>query len=191
MNKMAKLILLATLVTLLVTVFPASAGKVTTIDFENLPQGEIVGTHYPGVSFSDPARIDTFTGYFPDYPPHSGGKYLDPFNYIPCTVSFTEPVSRVGFWHTSAYTPYIEAYGSDGKLIKKVEGTVNLGTSNYLEVTGQHIAYVVIYCGIVDDFQYETEDTQSTPDTSIPEFPNIALPVAAMLGLIFVFQRKK
>ena len=29
------------------------------------------------------------------------------------------------------------------------------------------------------------------PDTQIPEFPSIALPVAAIIGLIFISQRRK
>jgi len=34
-------------------------------------------------------------------------------------------------------------------------------------------------------------DACDTPNTGVPEFPTVALPVIAVIGMIFLFQRKK
>lgn len=180
----ARLILLTIFIILLVTVFPAAAGTVTTINFEDLGQGVTIGTSYPGLSFSESAWISTYPEY-PEYPPHSGNKKVDFYMGNPCTITFSTPVSKVGLWYTSSDTASIEAYDSNGNLINRVEGPANLWTTGHLELSGQHIAYVTINSGTIDDLEYETEDI------SIPEFPSVVLPIAAILGLMFVFGRKK
>jgi hypothetical protein len=113
---------------------------------------------------------------------------VDLFNYYPCTISFATPVSKVGLWYTSAYTASIEAYDDKGNLIKRVEGPNDLGTTEHLEVSGQNIKSITINCGTFDDLEYETQDTSST---SVPEFPTIILPVAAIIGLVVIFGRRK
>jgi len=42
-----------------------------------------------------------------------------------------------------------------------------------------------------DDFTIGTIDQVKPPTTNVPEFPTVAIPVAAVLGLIFVFGRRK
>lgn len=186
-----RLILLTIFIILLVTVFPAAAGTVTTINFEDLEQGVYVRTSYPGLSFSESAWISTYPEY-PAFPAHSGNKKVDFYMGNPCTITFSKPVSKVGLWYTSDGPTSIEAYDSAGKFINRVDGDSNLWTTTHLEVTGQHIASVFIRSGTIDDLEYETEDDTNTPPiTGIPEFPSVALPVVAILGLMFIFQRKK
>lgn len=65
-----------------------------------------------------------------------------------------------------------------------------------LEVSSSKpIAYVIFHnhgnmIGF-DDFEYETYQDCTNGDCSIPEFPTVALPVIAVIGLVFLFQRRK
>jgi len=176
----------------LITVFPVSAGTVTQIDFENLVYGNYVTTQYTsqGATFTGNALVLDTAHCDPGYPPHSGTKLVDIVDGS-IRVDFTNPVSRVGVWYTTGQTDaFLEAYDSQGNLLQRAEGIYNYGFSNYLEVSGSNIAYVIIHdtgdwFGI-DDLSYETPSS-----TSIPEFPSVATPVAAILGLIVIFGRRK
>lgn len=186
-----KLVLLTFFVILLVTVFPAAAGTVTTIDFEGLSDREILTTQYQsqGVTFSGNPMILKAPNYnVGGYPPHSGVDVVDVFNG-PCRIDFVTPVSNVGIYYTAAFSAYLEAYDSNGVLIGSDVGGYNYGSVGHLQVSGSNIAYVIIHDSndylIFDDLTFETSDT------SIPEYPSIVLPIAAILGIMFIFQRRK
>jgi len=52
------------------------------------------------------------------------------------------------------------------------------------------VTVTTYYSGGSDQQVYSVYSGESV-DVSVPEFPTVALPVAAMLGLVFVFGRKK
>jgi len=86
----------------MVMVIPASAATVT-IDFEDLVHDEIIGSHYPGLTFSSNARIMNHSllseSQADIYTPHSGtNMFCDSSNI---RINFTSPVSRVRIWYTS------------------------------------------------------------------------------------------
>jgi len=58
----------------------------------------------------------------------------------------------------------------------------------FVKVTFGNTAAGVDYFGF-DDFTIGTKEQVQDPE--IPEFPTVALPVAAILGLVFIFGRKK
>ena len=69
--------------------------------------------------------------------------------------------------------------GYDDEVLVKI--TNDIGASN-----GQHIVGVIL-----DGATNPTDISTIVVTTSIPEFPTIALPIAAILGLAFIFQRRK
>lgn len=185
-----KLVLLTIFVILLVTVFPAAAGTVTTINFDNLADRELVTIQYSGLTFLGPNMILKYPNYnYDGYPAHSGENVLD-VSGGSIRIDFTTPVSRVGTWYSTAYSgAFLEAYDSEGALIKSTSGGPSYTYSSYIELSGSNIAYVIIHDSggwfTIDDLTYET------PDTSIPEYPSIVLPIAAIMGLMFIFQRRR
>ncbi|AKB29101.1 hypothetical protein MSSIT_2382 [Methanosarcina siciliae T4/M] len=194
--------LLLTVFIVLLVVFPAAAGTVTTIDFEDLSEGDGIedfGTHYSGVTFSggNDIGIAVVPKYnYGDYPPHSGTHvvafHFGGESYVPTELraSFDQPVKRAGLWYTCVSNVTLEAYDESGLKIDSVNGTSNLHKTTYLEVQGSNIAYIIFHDSsnylTCDDLTYETED-----DVNIPEFPSIVLPIGAIMGLMFVFQRRK
>jgi len=211
MNKISPInILLTVFIISLVTAMPAAAGTVTVCDFEDqsLNNGDPISafaTLYPGVTFSGGPDIGVCVKDVPDpigwnywsFPPHSGNKALA-FHFFgngdaQITATFTQPVSRVKLWYTSTGPVTLNVYDKSNNLIAtKTEAGGNTGTSSPIEVSGENIAYAVFhdtdYQLVMDDFEFESDPTN---DPSIPEFPSIVLPIAAIMGLMFVFQRRK
>jgi len=46
------------------------------------------------------------------------------------------------------------------------------------------------YYTLLDDIETTEKMAQNDPSTNIPEFPTVALPVAAVIGMIFLFRKK-
>ena len=166
----------------------ASAATTVLINFEDLNHYDYIGTHYPGLTFSSEAQILQKPHYhWEQYPPHSGINVF--FNRNMNTrINFDSPVSRVGIWYSSPYGGNIDAYDSSGTLIYSASGGANYGSNDYLEVSGSNIAYVILHDGAnyitYDDLEYDTSD-------EIPEFPTVAIPLLAIIGLMFLISRRK
>lgn len=193
----ARFILLTIFIISLVAIFPAAA-KTVVIDFEQTTDGtkllddEILTNQYPGLTFSG----DTGDGYLRVYSKNSH-PYFTPSsgdNGIICPwtsdarIDFAVPVSRVKLTHLGVYNPILKAYDSSGNLIDTV-----FFNSRQAQIVGSNIKYITLSIGhggdciIFDDLEYDTPDIQ----TGIPEYPNIVLPIAAIIGLMFIFQRRK
>jgi hypothetical protein len=105
------------------------------------------------------------------------GTYLDSFDY----------------YYDSIYNTYHSGYGF---TITETAGTIT-GTATVsnaiINDTGTHYLGIVIgsgdWQGIVTGGIYIT--AVEKPAASIPEFPTVAAPVAAILGLVVIFGRKK
>lgn len=198
--KIKTICLLAVL--MLTMVGSASAAGTVVIDFEDLPDtytytDEIT---YPGVTISSAkdGMIIVKSDYYisGSYPPHSPETAIICKTDEGCKFDFDQPVTRVGLWYTSGlYDAYLEAYDSEGNMIDSVVGPNNYGYNGYMEVSGSNIDYVVFHDHgnymVFDDLEYDC-DGQDAPvdDPSIPEFPTVALPIMAILGLAFIFQRR-
>ena len=65
----------------------------------------------------------------------------------------------------------------------------NSNENDAQQVNKQYMVY--FYADTVPILQSHTGVVTSIVDTEIPEFPTIALPVAAILGLAFIFQRRR
>lgn len=186
------LIAIATAFFMLVA-FSATASAITTvtIDFEDLDNYDYIGTHYPGVTFSPEARILSKGGnlnyYY--YPPHSGLNVFYNRDNANTRIKFDHYVSRVCVWYTSPYEGNIDAYDGEGTLIASTHGGPNLQSTDYLEVRGSNIAYVIVHDRgnfiAYDDLEYDTADVHA------PEFASIAIPAVAVLGLFLFFNHRK
>ncbi|WP_406662404.1 PEF-CTERM sorting domain-containing protein [Methanolobus sp. ZRKC3] len=179
--------LICLLVVLMLAMVGSASAETVKINFNDLGASVYVGTHYPGLTFSgDALTIPTI--FFPAPSPpifvasETGSMRID----------FDMPVSRVGFMYaTFDSICYLEAYDSSDNLLDSVSAP-GLGPYfwNPIEVSSSTpIAYVIYHDTeariALDDLEYDTECNE------IPEFPTIALPVAAILGLAFFFQRRK
>jgi hypothetical protein len=207
MKKMSpKFILLTTLLITLVTVFPAAAGTVTICNFDdqvlnNYDPVSAFAHLYSGVTFSGDTAVCVAVGpdgyNYDGFPPHSGYNVIafhgpGAYGEGKLIATFTQPASKVGVWYVSMHEVYLDAYDKDGNLIKTETSPASSygGPEVYFEVTAPQIASVAFHdqdgTMVMDDFTFETAD-----DVNVPEFPSIAIPVAAVLGLILVFGRRK
>lgn len=193
------MLLLTIFILSLVTVFPAAAQSVTTINFDNIPsQTDLNPNQYQsqGVTFVGNSNY-VFDSQPPFYPSHSGPNQLSTYsNEI--RVNFASPVSDVGFYYTSYLQPLIfTAYDSNGVQIEQKTGVQSYQiynmpalTNSYLVINKPSISYITIDGNpncyfMIDDLSF------TSGSGSIPEFPSIALPVAAILGLMVIFGRRK
>ncbi|MDI6891385.1 MAG: CehA/McbA family metallohydrolase [Actinomycetota bacterium] len=91
------------------------------VTFEDLVEGQFVGTHYPGLIFSPEWRCaDHATGWYntAGYPPHSGTKQVwTGLDSNSGTIIFDEPVKYVEAWFSAAYGVMMEGYDSSGNLV--------------------------------------------------------------------------
>lgn len=150
---------------------------------------------------------------YADYPEHwvTGGFLPMPTTYnqnelVTLTVQFTPAngdmhpiVGHVRFttiyypdWEP--YMPYpVNSFGDIGD-VPLVDGKASITTS--FSESGQKIIATGFYC---DDGYYIDEDIPDVwreeriyiNSTSIPEFQTVALPIVAMLGIMFLIGRKK
>ncbi|WP_292465988.1 PEF-CTERM sorting domain-containing protein [Methanolobus sp.] len=84
-------------------------------------------------------------------------------------------------WADVGLTQDINAQKIRSLKITDLENTVHTIKIKNINVANCHNGHVTIY-----KYGYNCPET-----TEIPEFPTIALPVAAILGLAFIFQRKQ
>lgn len=137
----------------------------TVIDFEDLVEGQFVGTHYPGLIFSSEWRCgDTATGKYNDsaYPPHSPTKALwTGLTHNAGTIWFDTPVRFVEGWFSALHGVFIDAYDTNGNLLKWGY-TQAYGSSAPIQISvplsSNPIKYVVVHDSadywIMDDFAY-------------------------------------
>ena len=108
-------------------------------------------------------------------------------------ADFDSPVSNVGIYYTSAGSNTIlQAYNSNGAQIGQAIGVPNYGSTAPLVINQQNIKYIIIsgFSGSFGGFSID-DLSFTTPSTNIPEFPSVVVPVAGVIGLLFVFGRKK
>ena len=168
------------LVITLIVIMPASATK-TVINFDDLDGDESLTDQYPGVVFTD-AVIKTLFEYHSKWNIASSGPGS-------MKIVFDNPVSRVKLWYGNSQDAWLEAYDIDDNFLSDVIAPQNVGSFYVDSVEILHssndIKYVIYDSGAgMDDLEYETTE-------SIPEFPTVALPVIAVIGLMFLFQRRK
>ncbi len=183
---------------------PAAAVE-QTINFEELPlQTEILDTYSSqGVTFSEWVFIE------PDLTGEYAGdqvawNHLNPDDHI-TTISFSPEVTRVKLDFKGIYEGQMRAYDAQGNLVdldelsnpnpifppggwELREHSLEVSVSDqpyisYVEVTGTTRFGVPVNTIVYDDLVYEQVEH------NIPEFPTLALPMLAILGLVLFFRK--
>jgi hypothetical protein len=141
-----------------------------------------LGTRQVDLAENDPVTVSLSATASPYYkmvltlPDGVSGYILpDSGSPIPTFASLTGPTSGYQFFEITDAQANIYHTGKlylSGSKEGEVSVSVYEGTSTEPSATWTLRAY-------------------STVDTKIPEFPTVALPVAAILGLVFIFGRKK
>jgi hypothetical protein len=110
---------------------------------------------------------------------------------------------------THDYFGFGRIHGTDTIALSPAR-TIETGTVNYNTITGSDSSLILMHildpieCAKGDNADDEEEidgepnnnpqtcwRRPGTPPPGIPEFPTVALPIAAVLGLVFFFQQKK
>ena len=107
-------------------------------------------------------------------------------------------------WNVNELTAHTSTGAVDGQLVITLPSTAFVpDNTDYVDSRAITLAlhpdtphgasfYFEIQAGgnVVDGITLESADASRTT-VSVPEFPTIALPIAAILGLAFIFQRRK
>jgi len=198
-----------TISTLMATLFllsvlaVASPGlaHIVTIDFEDLHDKDVVGTHYPGLTFSGndvvcANRAENPLGYnWAGWPPHSGdGIIWDSVwpNPGSIRIDFDFCVTMVGAWFmTDGVTVYLYAYDALDTLLASTSVYSGSGTGKYAELQANNIKYVIFQDAqnkwIMDDLSYEQCPTEA------PLFSDVLaiLPLGIVAGTVVIRRRRK
>ena len=136
------------------------------LTFEDLLEGQYLGTHYPGLTFSSAWKCaDHATGKYntSSYPPRSGTKAVwtglsETFG----TIWFSSPVRFLEGWFSTGYGVTMEAYDSNGNLVASGSLGQVSGYKARIRLTVPPsvgpISYVVVHDSAnywdMDDFAY-------------------------------------
>lgn len=184
--KTSLLSIIMLLVSVAIMAMPASAEEVTiTFDEGRLEAGDPIGSTYSdlGVTFVGAKVVDT--------------KILGTdLGFTPtgvCTINFSPYVTSVTVeFKDDAAKGYMNGLLVNGQQVSDSDFSLLWGekTLQIKSNTQNPIKSVQLY-----GKEYTCLCTKIQFDNlsynQIPEFPTVALPVAAVLGLIFVFQRRK
>lgn len=125
----------------------------------------------------------TVTGY-----EHNGTYYAVATGPVTVNEGVNQQVDGFGRFNTELLIPTNVAERTTGPIV------IYLSAGSYFEANdnGKYIAVHVISLGTGGVSTYVTNgECGGGQQQEIPEFPTIALPVAAILGLAFFFQRRK
>lgn len=181
------------------------------ITFEYGYDGQLIGT-VTGVQFTNTDGYDwvigdfateAYNGKYPDGAYTSDGDkwaWLG-VNQASGRIDFTEgTASYVSLLTSTVSGLAMEAYDEDDNLLDRAPASgvtssnINTGLMTKLTVNDANgnIAYVIVYDDgnyfLIDDI---CTDAPGVGDIDIPEFPTVALPIVAILGLMFIIQRRK
>ncbi|MDI3485531.1 MAG: hypothetical protein PWQ51_969 [Methanolobus sp.] len=154
------------------------------ITFEDTTCGETIGTQYNGVTF-EPAMSGSA----------SNGNKVAEFTET-TTISFFPEVSCVSFKHSSYAGTQATAYDNQGNVVDTASGgnlfipeIIELASNgdsciSYITITYQETGYAEF--AWIDNLKFCTCQREE-----IPEFPTIAIPMLAIIGLALVMQRRR
>lgn len=178
------LFLILMLISAAIMVMPASAAEVTiTFDERNLKVGDTLANQYvdEGVTFTGARVVDTDP---------SGGKDLgfSPTNGV-VAINFNPVVKSVSIDFKYAVIGVMDAVLVNGEtlhdyqpnaIITEKSLQIDAPANDPIKKVEVHSLFNINAIAF-DDLTYD----------QIPEFPTVALPVAAVLGILFIIQRKK
>ena len=174
----------------------AEAQAPIVIDFDDLTDGQPVGTHYPGLTFS-PEWLGIDCNVYhqcSEYPPHSSPMMIYSPGYYAPRIDFDFPISQVGGWFaTDGTTVYLEGYDYSDTLV--ASGSVSSGWNNnaYLSISDPQcsIKYVIIYDAVsywaMDDFEYTPCPQRGVPTLS--QWGMIGM--AILLGAVLIWSVRR
>ncbi len=179
----------------------AASPQHVVIDFSDLSDKQLVGTHYAGLQFSQEWRgADCTAGWYDclGWPPHSPPKFAWTWGSSSGRIDFLDaPVSQVGAWFcTSSHTVYLEAYDAADNLLTSGFVSSGFGYNAYLSVTDPQcrIRYVVIHdMGSgwwLDDFDYTLCASRPPPIPSVSQWGAIGMGTVMAGMLVWKMRRR-
>lgn len=180
--KTSLLSIIMLLVSVAIMIVPASAEEVA-IDFDGdgLRAGQSIGNVYAdlGVTFVGAKVVSTGNGNLGFSPVGDA-----------CTINFSPHVTSVSIDFENALAGEMNGVLVNGKKISDFNWFCQ-GKTLHIESTAQNPITNVRLDGLDFPCLGIKIKFDNLTYNQIPEFPTVALPVAAVLGLMFVFQRKK
>lgn len=171
--------------------FFATSSSATLIDFESLPDLEVVSGQYisDGVTFNNAISLTAgFSLNEFDFPPSSGLVAIGD-DFAPLEISFTNAASNISGYFTYASQLTFSAYDVIGDLIGDFVNTGfdNLGSSEFISLSFADVSTLIIageWDGsfIMDDLNFEA---------SVSSVPEPSTLVLLSLGLVGFVLRKK
>jgi hypothetical protein len=154
---MKKILAIVLALALALTLSGVALAVSTVIDFDDLTEGQFVGTHYSGLTFSPEWRAAEYdNGY---------NWFGYPYTTYPCvvwtgtagfpapygnsgTITFDSSASSFGAYFCADYgTVYVEAYDASDTLLDSAVVPSNYGSADYASVSDSlgRIKYVLIH----------------------------------------------
>ncbi|HOW15469.1 PEF-CTERM sorting domain-containing protein [Methanosarcina sp.] len=196
--KTSFLLIIMMLIFAAIMVMPASAGEVTiTFDEGRVQEGAEIGSAYSdmGVTFSSGAKI-VETNELGSWFGYSDLGFYNPSNYI-TTITFSPVVRSVSIDFENSFEGNMDALLVNGEVLSKSKCNFFWVTEKRLRIESNDISIQSVSlsgdCPYVNSIKFNNlvYDQVTEPTTQVPEFPTVALPVAALIGMIFIFQRRK
>jgi hypothetical protein len=176
-------------------VMPASAGEVTiTFDEGRLQEGQEIGSTYSdmGVTFSQGAEIVKTNEWWQ----RKDLGFCNPDNYV-TQITFSPVVRSVSIDFEDSFEGNMDAFLVNGEVLSKSKCNFFWATEKRLRIESSDSSIQSIslsgFSPCVKSIKFDNlvYDQVTEPSTQIPEFPTVALPVVAVIGMMFIFQRRK
>ncbi len=185
MRKQTLFLSLILCVSAIIMAMPASAAEVTiTFDDHNpsLRDGQTLTNQYSdkGVTFSGTKVVDTN----PSQSVTDLG--IAPINGF-CRIDFNPYVTSVTMDFEDAASGVMAGVTVNGKPVADFEWSANGNTLQVSSSTSNPITVVAV-TSLTNVKKIQFDNLRYT---QVPEFPTVVVPVAAVLGLLFIFQRRK
>jgi hypothetical protein len=173
----------------------------TVITFEGLPDGTVLTTQYPGITFSDAIiltagiSLDEF-----EFPPKSGNSVASD-NGGPMGITFANPVTSFGGYFTYAEPLVLAAFDSTSKQVASVaslfsnnealSGDLGSSPNEFLLVSFASGISSVKITGDPGGASFGLDDAAFTTGASaIPEPSCMRLGLAGGAVLLFIWRRR-
>lgn len=178
------LLLLLILSIVITSVMPASAEGTVTITFDEgrLKAGQEIGSTYSdkGVTFSSGAKIVDTGG---------GDLGFENPNHDVTTIRFSPVVKSVSIEFEDAFIGNMDAFLVNGEKLSTSKWNWFFTTNKLtIESKTENIQSIAVSdsCPCINLIKFD-----NLSYNQIPEFPTVALPVVAVIGMLFIVQRRK
>jgi hypothetical protein len=187
MRKQTLFLYLILCVSAIIMAMPASAAEVTITFDDHTPSLQVntpLTTQYAsqGVTFSGARVVDTDSTSRVDLG-------FAPTSTSPCRLDFSPYVTSVSLQFEDALTADMDGILVNGNKVSDFDFIWQDDTLHVSSSASKPIMYVIVSSGTTLGMRSIQFDNLRY--TQIPEFPTAVVPVAAVLGLLLIFQRRK